>query len=498
MSMEEQYDTQIRNYREEIRRLSGRRNMDCSATKTLPSEILSSIFREFVNGHRSGPGPKCLPVTHVCQLWRAVALNEPRLWSDLAGLSSNWLGECEKRSKAAPLKIRYVGYRGISDDGEPESDQSTFALSNSSQCPWVESSAISTKAQKVLDPLFGQPNRLGQLHIEACKDDLISRLDAPAPYLSTLNVGRVDIPEGFLGGIAPRLHSVSIRVSCVSLGASWLNNVQRLSLCRWKIAGDGNASGIVSSLAGLTQLEFLSMTFPENLTALGSIVDKVTLPKLKTAQFCFSDSQLGLVSVFDHISCPNLRRLSINWPSGFNDIPVASQVAQFFSRNCDFTPESLRRGAWFDASRIELSSKEAESVPVHEDSDLPRLLFRNYRPLFVRDFLHEAFPGIHIRYYRLVSGGVVLEDLPGVEELSLCDTGPTFGLLLDGSPVFPTLRRVRLEQVSLRPKAQTFPKLKKWLKAQKMLEKLTIVKGYAFTEKDVQALEKIVKVVEVV
>ncbi|KAF4578232.1 hypothetical protein EYR40_001603 [Pleurotus pulmonarius] len=497
MSLEEQYDTQIRNYREEIRRLGCRRNMDCSATKKLPSEILSAIFRELITAYRRGRGPRCLPVSHVCQVWRTVALNEPRLWSDLDGLSSGWLEECERRSKAAPLRIRYVRHSSISDDGDDEGNP-LFALSNSSGSPWVGSTILSAKAQKVLDPLFGQPGRLGRLHIEACEDDLMSSLDAPAPYLSTLNVGRVDIPDGFLGGVAPRLQSVSIRVSRLSLGASWLDNVRHLSLCRWKTTGDDNASGIISSLGRLTQLEFLSMSFPESMTILGSVIDNVTLPSLESAQFCFSDSQLGLVGMFDYISCPNIRRLSINWPSGFNDIPVASKVGRFFSRNCDFTPELLRRGAWFDASRIELSSKEAERVPVYEDSDLPRLFFRNYRPRFVGDFLRNAFPGIQIRFYKLVTGGVVLEDLPDVEELSLCDIGPTFGLLLDESPPFPTLRRVRLEQISLRPKAQTFPKLKKWLKAQKRLEKLTIVKSYAFTEKDVQALQKIVKLVEVI
>ena len=66
-------------------------------------------------------------------------------------------------------------------------------------------------------------------------------------------------------------------------------------------------------------------------------------------------------------------------------------------------PEVHRRGAWFDM--IELSSKEAESVPVYVDSDLPRLFFRNYCPRIVGDVLREAFPGIQIRFYRLVAGG---------------------------------------------------------------------------------------------
>lgn len=55
-----------------------------------------------------------------------------------------------------------------------------------------------------------------------------------------------------------------------------------------------------------------------------------------------------------------------------------------------------------------------------------------------------------------------------------------------------------LVNIGLTPKVQTFSKLKRWLKAQSRLEKLTIMGSGAFTARDIQVLEKIVAAVELV
>ncbi|KAF4578230.1 hypothetical protein EYR40_001605 [Pleurotus pulmonarius] len=273
----------------------------------------------------------------------------------------------------------------------------------------------------------------------------------------------------------------------VSLGASWLKNVQRLTLCRWQPSGDNNTRTILSALANLTHLEFLSMSFPETLTASGSDSDSVTLPSLKTAQFSFSSNQLRLVGIFDYITCPIIEELSINWPPNFGDAALAKRVGQFFSKNSHFTPEILERNGTWSFSEMRLFGRGRDGIP--------KLYFRNCLPNALEDFLSQAFPGIRLRCLRIFVGGPVLKNYP-IEELFISD--PSYRMLLDEGPVYPSLRQITLVNIGLTPKAQTLSSLKRWLKAQKRLEKLTIMGSGAFTAKDIQALERIVGVVEVV
>ncbi|KAF4578224.1 hypothetical protein EYR40_001611 [Pleurotus pulmonarius] len=503
MTPEEQYDAQICHLREEISRLSTRRNAEWSVTRKLPSEILSLIFVQCAITDDTGPSPSCEYLSHVSKLWRTVALNEPRLWTNLEGLSGQWIQECVKRSKAAPLRIVYVGDSDDSDDdfedddsmegeGEILGTETDFASFNSSLPPWERPEEISFKAREMLEPLFDLPAKIGELHVETCRSDLLSRLDTPAPVLSALTLERVRVPDNFVGGYAPRLHLVTLRSSRVQLGAPWLKNVRHLNLCRW--TGETSASTILSALAHLTHLEFLSMSFPSMLLTMDSNCNQIILPNLSTAQFCFSTSQLVVVDVLNFISCPKIHRFSINWPPGFMDVTLASRATRFFCRNCDFVPDTLQwgDGASCDRTRVQLAIRQDNP----ERGNLPRLMFRNCFRLPIEEYLTEAFPHVQLRYLKLHSGAPKLTDHP-IEELSI-GGGVTLGVMLDQSPVYPTLRHIVLTQVSLTPKARKFPALKRWLKAQRKIEKLTIVGSLAFTQKDIQALEKIVGRVELV
>ncbi|KAF9494444.1 hypothetical protein BDN71DRAFT_1590438 [Pleurotus eryngii] len=480
MSLEEPYDAQIRTHREQIQQISERRNADCSATKKLSSEILSLIFQQLP---RTGNTPACIHVMRVCRLWRTIAQNEPRLWTDLTYTCTKWLGESIKRSKAAPVSIKYVACGAVLGIvSEPLCPPPYFASTNSSKPPFSHWNATPVIVREILEPLFELPRKLGELHVVGCRD-LITRLAAPAPYLSALELAGVDIPENFLGGVAPRLQSVDLRTTRVPLDASWLKNVRRLALCRWRPTGDNNAKTILSTLAQLTQLEFLSMSFPETLTAMGSDIDKVTLSSLKTAQFSFSSDQLRLVGIFDYITCPIIRQLSINWPPDFSDAALAMRVGRFFSENCDFTPDILARVV-DPLPQIRVFGRERDG---------PKLYFANCHLTSLDDFFVQTFPGIHIRCLKILEGGLALRNHP-IEELFIRD--PEYRALLDEGSIYPNLRRMTLVNISLTPKAQTLSNLKRWLKSQRKLEELTIMGRKAFTEKDIRALREIVAVVK--
>ncbi|KII94151.1 hypothetical protein PLICRDRAFT_417465 [Plicaturopsis crispa FD-325 SS-3] len=77
--------------------------MNSPAISTLPPEILGHIFLYTIADERDSLA--CVPVSHVCTLWRAIALDLPRLWARIPTDKPLWASEMLLRSKSAPLSI---------------------------------------------------------------------------------------------------------------------------------------------------------------------------------------------------------------------------------------------------------------------------------------------------------------------------------------------------------------------------------------------------------
>ena len=78
----------------------------------LPPEILARVFRLLVLEEPSFSGRQNLgwiKVTHVCQHWRQVSLNNSVLWATIPGIpkSTEWISEMLVRAKNAPLDIEF-------------------------------------------------------------------------------------------------------------------------------------------------------------------------------------------------------------------------------------------------------------------------------------------------------------------------------------------------------------------------------------------------------
>ncbi|KAH0588519.1 hypothetical protein H2248_004352 [Termitomyces sp. 'cryptogamus'] len=74
----------------------------------IPPEILGAIFAEMKDDNRYGMITRWFKsVSHVCSYWREVALANPSLWADIQINSSPLVMEMVRRSKAAPLIIKY-------------------------------------------------------------------------------------------------------------------------------------------------------------------------------------------------------------------------------------------------------------------------------------------------------------------------------------------------------------------------------------------------------
>jgi hypothetical protein len=78
----------------------------------LPPELLARIFRYYAHGEPVGfHGLGWIAVTHVCQQWRQVALDDSSLWARVSSfaLGTKWIAETLVRARNAPLVIDLLG-----------------------------------------------------------------------------------------------------------------------------------------------------------------------------------------------------------------------------------------------------------------------------------------------------------------------------------------------------------------------------------------------------
>ncbi|KAG9219937.1 hypothetical protein CCMSSC00406_0010335 [Pleurotus cornucopiae] len=104
---------QIARLHDDVRSLQRYKNAQLSAISKLPIEVLSIIFR-LLTIPEPPPPPEIytkpyanlLAVTHVCLLWRQVALNSPRLWGCIYPSAPRRLVKmCLQRAGSAPLYL---------------------------------------------------------------------------------------------------------------------------------------------------------------------------------------------------------------------------------------------------------------------------------------------------------------------------------------------------------------------------------------------------------
>lgn len=86
---------------------------------TLPSEILLYIFciSSFIDKPRSSTLGWIQTTTHVCQLWRHIALESGTLWSKVCtDIGADWAAEMFRRARSAPVDISMNKVKFAVDD----------------------------------------------------------------------------------------------------------------------------------------------------------------------------------------------------------------------------------------------------------------------------------------------------------------------------------------------------------------------------------------------
>ncbi|KAI0350462.1 hypothetical protein OH77DRAFT_1364977, partial [Trametes cingulata] len=250
----------------------------------LPPELLSEVFLHLVRRafeeiaasyYVSSGGSrfyKWIAITHVCNAWRAVALNTPRLWGHIVLTRSPVFAEVFKRSKKAPLLVLAP----------------------------VPSFARQTAA--LLHTIMLEPSRLQDLRLLAPAHIVratCQKLTGSLPLLENLVLadhsfaieGDTDEPYPPTSFAAPLPNLRSLEICRLVL--SWSNPLLSSSITELRVIGRfdmrrwlGSFDELLHALEVMSHLQVLELvesipTLPEDTTGLPEPQRSIALPRLR-------------------------------------------------------------------------------------------------------------------------------------------------------------------------------------------------------------------------
>ncbi|KAJ8508064.1 hypothetical protein ONZ45_g9625 [Pleurotus djamor] len=107
--IDEEIDAEIKRHEQTMKALNIRRNVYC-AVNQLPNDVLTSIFTAVQREARASEPPyhvvftKWIAISHVCQAWHDLVVNNPRFWSCI-DLNSNQVSRMLALSNDSPLEV---------------------------------------------------------------------------------------------------------------------------------------------------------------------------------------------------------------------------------------------------------------------------------------------------------------------------------------------------------------------------------------------------------
>ncbi|KAA1475323.1 hypothetical protein DENSPDRAFT_420358 [Dentipellis sp. KUC8613] len=298
-------------------------------------------------------------VTHVCHLWRTVALAYPNLWGIDICSPPSWTKERLRRSKSTPIDVivRKIGQPGVSKD--------------------------------ILFLLLAHLNRTRTLHLgseEMLGSDtsrhVLPCLSAALPILESLSCavgprGIMESPQDFTlpqDFLAPRLQTLRLRNVSLWWSCPLPESITELSLCvdlsstRPSLGYD--RPGLLALLSRLPHLRILGLknTIPPGPSSSGSsveeFVDSVPLRHLTQLEVGASDADCAWF--LQQVSFPASVRLSIS----ISDTSSLSNFGQIGRSLFGMVPTQFLSCSW-----LRLLFIEGWKAPEETDLQNPQYKF---------------------------------------------------------------------------------------------------------------------------
>ena len=327
-------DDEIKSWQESTRALRSRRNTLAPISR-LSSETLAGIFSYFpscpwfkVCGYyspfkeRHSP-PKDLGhlgwivVTHVCCRWRAIALENPGLWSriDFTRITPACMAEILTRAKMTPLHL-----------------EANIGVGSNK---WSVAKFDAFERQ-----LEAHISHTRHLNISGPHQSTLERLVSPAPTLEFLSLshnsgpsGQVVIPINLFNSAAPSLTNVKLYGCDISWKSPLLKRLQTLEILEPPMAARPKLEDWLDALNEMSQLTTLIL---ESATPLASLAISepsrtITLPSL--TRFDISASAKDCVVAFTHLILPALTWLRVDAESHELEGEDVQPLIPYISRN---------------------------------------------------------------------------------------------------------------------------------------------------------------------
>ncbi|KAJ7056726.1 hypothetical protein C8F01DRAFT_359278 [Mycena amicta] len=296
-------------------------NFSLATPRSLPTELWTEIFSLCVGADRELPiyatnDPRYAPVvlTHICSLWRHIALDTPRLWIHLTFFTPvgpkfvTALPKLVKRSNKRSLVVR-IRRRSSLSTPPYDATQSTLPLVLRAR---------------------GCRARIQSLHIYATSTEWIGAARLTFPQLQSLHIdiGHLAFSDGHIGLMlrvfsnSPSLRSLEIADTWLFLDDMRLMHIfdtrfpwKQLASLRISAMTDRESiTAMLSRCPGLEEFEVSEFDGEEPLTpGAGGIV---TLPNLKTLKFrtaydAKDEDREGFQYFSSHVM-PSLQHLSFS------------------------------------------------------------------------------------------------------------------------------------------------------------------------------------------
>ncbi|KAH6914640.1 hypothetical protein BKA70DRAFT_1510014 [Coprinopsis sp. MPI-PUGE-AT-0042] len=372
--------------------LSLKKRNELAPVSSLPAELLSKIFHLCTRKDIDPTQFKALAIiTWVSARWRAIALDDPSLWSNVSpSFGTKWLAAFVQRSKPAPLSVSMNRHKHYL----PLHHQVKALLSQISRITSITLVvADSTTVGDVLTAMASPALLLESLHIDLVFNDPHTALDKRGIVVNNLPLQ------------APRLRRVDFMDFAFPWNSSVYQTVTSLKMGFFNPAPPFKTrdlyQGIKAMAPHLQELQFdFSIDLEADATEYRPIalprLEKIALKKEKQGSLCLLRLLHLPASTYLHLNCQwwifdevefMCADISSSWVSGPLSKPSQPPIIQRLSMRVAVDPVGVLKIAGWRRYAFDQDSDEGKALEINaypqalQDYRVTSSIILNYLPI---------------------------------------------------------------------------------------------------------------------
>ncbi|KDQ63102.1 hypothetical protein JAAARDRAFT_366821 [Jaapia argillacea MUCL 33604] len=320
-------DAEIEKYLGVVRGLRSRRNVHAPVSR-LPPELLTRIFSELCwTDQSSFPNSSYhirqeprryfwIKVTHVCRLWRSVAIECASLWSRIPFFFPKWIPEMLSRSRGVQLVVEQIPRSEVGNLGVVLQQLERIRVLTMDAVSHAELQLISDQVQTPVAPCL---ESLSISSLDLNRDD-------PSPFLNLFRLS------------TPRLKTLRLSAFPVSWDSQLIRSNSLTSLAIQSLRPQSTLDQMLDVLRHTPNLtSFIlvkSLTkLPDGLTFLPLRKEIVPLSYLQ--DMAIEMDGFACANLLDHLSYPRSSTLRLTLSFNFTTVAPLKIISPLIVPQCD-------------------------------------------------------------------------------------------------------------------------------------------------------------------